>query len=95
MTNDIHRPSHDSLTPHAEAARSGEHLQAANEPDPFPPEGTDEKVVRPASEVDTPLSDAEATRATMEVIAQGLSGRGKTEADWSDGGPPQPVEDGN
>lgn len=61
------------------AAKSGEHLQHRNEPDPFPPEGTDDKMVQPGDIGDKPLSDAEATKATQSAINRGMS-KGKAQA---------------
>jgi len=36
--------------------------------DPFPPEGTDEKIVAPASEADQPISEAESLKATKRAL---------------------------
>lgn len=51
----------------ADVSRNAERKQARNEPDPFPPEGTDEKVVRPDIG-DRPLSEPERVKATEAVI---------------------------
>lgn len=76
-----------------DVARTAERQQANDQPDPFPEEGTDEKTVQGPLH-DKPLSEDEAVTATRAVIDAGLSGSGKTAADWSDGRPPEALDDG-
>ncbi len=60
-------------TPHqrsdtaAGVSRSAEHAQAANRPDPFPPEGTDEKILKPG-QGDTSLSEDTRLKATKAAL---------------------------
>ena len=58
-------------------ARRGERLSQGNEPDSFPEEGTDDKMVQHADTGAQPFSDDEALRATRTVIDLGLSCQGK------------------
>lgn len=78
-----------------EMARRGQHLTDDNEPDSFPEEGTDDKMVQASDTGAVPFSDEEALRATHAVIDAGLSGAGKTSADWPDGQPTEALDDGN
>jgi hypothetical protein len=75
-------------------AEHAERQQAQNQPDPFPEEGTDDKTVQGPERGDGALSEGEAVRATKAVIAAGLSGGGKTSADWPDGQPAEALDDG-
>jgi len=77
-----------------DVAENAERQQALNQPDPFPEEGTDDKTVQGPERGDRALSDGEAVRATRAVIATGLSGGGKTSADWPDGQPAEALDDG-
>lgn len=77
-----------------DVAEHAEDQQNRNQPDPFPEEGTDEKIVKPDSAADKPLSEDEALRATKAVIAAGLSGGGKTSPDWPEGQPAEALDDG-
>lgn len=77
-----------------DVAEHAERQQAQNQPDPFPEEGTDDKTVQGPARGDQPLSEGEALRATKAVIAAGLSGGGKTSADWPDGQPAEALDDG-
>ncbi|MBW8735013.1 MAG: hypothetical protein JF571_12050 [Asticcacaulis sp.] len=77
-----------------ETARRGEHLTDHNEPDSFPEEGTDDKMVQARDTGAIPFSDEEATKATQAVIAAGLSGGGKTSTDWPDGQLAEALDDG-
>lgn len=77
-----------------QVARHAEALQANNEPDSFPEEGTDEKMVQSRDTGEPAFSDGEALRATKAVIAAGLSGGGKTSADWPQGQPDEALDDG-
>ncbi len=61
-------------TPVAKAAISAENLQAHDDPDPFPPEGTDDKMVQSADTGETPLTNREAISATLGALALGLFG---------------------
>lgn len=51
-----------------EVSRHAEDQQDHNAADPFPPEGTDDKLVRP-EDAGRPLSEADAVAATRAVIA--------------------------
>lgn len=75
-------------------AEHAERQQVQNQPDPFPEEGTDDKTVQGPERGDEALSEGEALRATKAVIAAGLSGGGKTSADWPDGQPSEALDDG-
>ena len=78
-----------------EMARRGEHLTDTNEPDSFPEEGTDDKMVQARDTGAVAFTDEEALKATQAVIDAGLSGGGKTSADWPDGQPAEALDDGN
>jgi len=78
-----------------EMAHRGERLTEHNEPDSFPEEGTDDKMVQASDTGAVPFSDEEALKATHAVIDAGLSGGGKTSADWPDGQPAEALDDGN
>jgi len=52
------------MTTPAKTAENAE--KHADDADPFPPEGTDEKVVRPDD--DAPISEDEAVKATEKAI---------------------------
>jgi|GEM_PF-1819921 len=57
-------------TPSVQAAVSAEHQQESDKADPFPPEGTDEKVIKPKKEEDEGLSQEvrlAATRAWLKA----------------------------
>lgn len=69
---DAAKPETRSGNTDVEVAEHAEAAQNRNQPDPFPEEGTDEKIVRPDATADQPLSDGEALRATRAVIAAGL-----------------------
>lgn len=77
-----------------DVAEHAERQQAQNQPDPFPEEGTDDKTVQGPERGDEALSEGEAVRATKAVIAAGLSGGGKTSANWPDGQPAEALDDG-
>ena len=86
----------DTRTPSdVDVAEHAEEQQNRNQPDPFPEEGTDEKIVKPDTTADKPLSDGEAVRATKAVIASGLSGGGKASPDWPQGQPEEALDDGS
>lgn len=51
----------------AHVAKHAEHEQAKNQPDPFPPEGTDEKVLKPGNG-DTSLSQDTRLKATRAAL---------------------------
>ena len=52
----------------ADVSRHAEQQQATNQADPFPPEGTDEKVLKPG-EGDTTLSEDVRLKATKAVTS--------------------------
>lgn len=60
------KPHHRSDTA-AGVSRSAEHAQASNHPDPFPPEGTDEKVLKPGN-AGTSLSQDTRLKATKAAL---------------------------
>lgn len=82
MSEDIkHVHGTDGDSPVVRNARHGERLAQGNQPDSFPEEGTDDKMVQHGDTGEHPFSDAEALSATKAVIAAGLSGTGKVEQD--------------
>ncbi len=56
----------------AGVSRHAEHEQAQDRPDPFPPEGTDEKVLKPG-QGDTTLSQDTRVRATRAALDRTLA----------------------
>lgn len=94
MTEPVDKKLPSSPQPQARAAIAGEALQKKNEPDPFPPEGTDEKTLRPGSEAELPISQDEAVRATQGVIRQGLPDQGEQPASWPNGRPANALNGG-
>ncbi|MDV6332693.1 hypothetical protein [Asticcacaulis sp. 201] len=62
----------------AQTAEHAEAQQRTNQPDPFPPEGTDEKTLNIGNS-EKPLGDAEtlkATRAALDTAPTGPAGNG-------------------
>ena len=57
----------------AKVSRHAENEQAKNRPDPFPPEGTDEKVLKPG-QGDTSLSEDTRVRATRAALDRDRAG---------------------
>ncbi len=55
----------------AKVSRTAEQEQAKNRPDPFPPEGTDEKVLKPG-QGDTALSEDARLKATRAVLNRAI-----------------------
>jgi len=82
----------DADDPIVRNARHGERLSEHNDPDSFPEEGTDDKMVQHADTGEQPFSDDEAVRATKAVIASGLSGHGKVSEDTAGKGPDDGTE---
>lgn len=52
----------------ADVGRDAETHQVRNEPDPFPPEGTDEKILTPGTESPRPLSEKDRRKATEAAV---------------------------
>ncbi|ESQ82131.1 hypothetical protein AEAC466_18515 [Asticcacaulis sp. AC466] len=84
----------------AQTAEHAETEQRTNQPDPFPPEGTDEKTLN-TSNGEKPLSDAEtlkATRAALDTAPAGPAGNADdaTAEDLIDAGetPPDAPDEG-
>lgn len=57
----------------ADVSQDAENKQVRGQPDPFPPEGTDEKIISPAGEGEKPLSEKDRLRATKAVITHGIA----------------------
>ena len=77
----------DSDSPVVRNARHGERLAEDNQPDSFPEEGTDDKMVQHGDTGEQPFSDDEALKATRAVIASGLASCGKVGDVTLAGGP--------
>lgn len=59
----------ESPIPAVQAAETGERQQETNKADPFPPEGTDEKAVKPGPDKDEGLSQDVRLAATRAWLA--------------------------
>ncbi len=62
----------------AEISESAERDQEHNEADPFPPEGTDEKILTDKIGQPAELKEADRLKATEAVIRSGLSNGSET-----------------
>ena len=72
----------DQVSPSAaQVSKSAEVAQDHNGADPFPPEGTDEKVLMRKTPHVTQIAEKDRVDATRAVIASGLSNDGKGKPD--------------